>query len=813
MANELNTEPDDMDYSSLKQSLREIEEKYRSLFEDAVFPIWEEDFSDVKRFFDHLKETGIVDLRAHFDQYPDDLLKCVSLVKITDVNTACVSLFEADSKAQFFHLQPSTFTDETWQVFREEIISLAAGNTEYESEMPIIDFKGNEKNVILKLKVSRESKETLSRVFISLIDITSIKRAKELIKESEMRLNRGENVSKGGNWELYFDTGIITSSSGAAKIYGIPGQKWELSVVQTIPLPEYRPILDNALKRLVDYGEPYDLEFKIKQNGTEKILDIHSIAEYDAKKRMLFGVIQDITDRKQAEEAKIVSEEKYKGLFDANKDGISIFYVNPENGQLSNFAEVNDTAALMVGYTKEEFLKLSVFDLEANPDKNSLIDMQRQIMEKNSATIETILRHKNGREIPVEIVVAPIRYNNQIALMNIVRDISERKQTEMELIAAKNKAQESDRLKSAFLTNMSHEIRTPVNAIIGFSGLLDDEFLSQKERSDYVSIIRNSGNQLVRIINDIIDISKIDSKLIVMSKIDFNLNNFLDNLFQIIQNEKIVKNKSQLEVHLFKALPDTMSTMHSDEERLRQVLFNLLENAIKFTSAGFIQFGYTIQGDMIRFFVKDTGRGISPEKQSVVFERFRQEDETYTRQFGGTGLGLTISKGLVELLDGTIWLESIEGQGTSFFFNLPFTLIEDVLAIDEPKAVQANAYDFSGKTLLIAEDVVENYELLKIYFNQTQAEILYAENGMKAIEILNHHNYIDLILMDIQMPVLNGYEATTVIRKAYPTLPIIGITAYAFPEDRQRCLDAGCNEVITKPIVKAALLDLIDSYL
>jgi len=382
-----------------------------------------------------------------------------------------------------------------------------------------------------------------------------------------------------------------------------------------------------------------------------------------------------------------------------------------------------------------------------------------------------------------------------------------------DLKAALAKAEESDRLKSAFLANMSHEIRTPMNGILGFADLLNDDFIDPDEKRRFINIIKTNGQHLLSIINDIIDISKIDSNQLKITNVNFNLNHLLDELFIAYQNEIVQKGKTEITLQLDKALQDAQSHIISDDIRLRQILYNLISNSLKFTKSGFIRFGYSLSGDNLEFFVQDTGKGIAANKQSIIFERFRQEEETHTRQFGGTGLGLTISKALVELMGGKIWLSSEEGDGSTFYFTIPYI---PFVAQPEPsheKNHQKNHFDFSRKTILAADDVQVNLDLISVYLKKTNASLLFANDGKEALEICKNNPAVDLVLMDIQMPVMNGYEATREIRKFNKDLPVIAFTAYVFANDKIQCLEAGCNDFIPKPMDKNLLLKMLNKYL
>ena len=337
-----------------------------------------------------------------------------------------------------------------------------------------------------------------------------------------------------------------------------------------------------------------------------------------------------------------------------------------------NINEVNDKTIKEYGYSRAEILKMNIKQLSPT-ETDDAMGMQPDLIHKNDGSlIETLHIRKNGEKFPVEISGRIIEVDGIKYYQAIIRDITERKKTEADLIKAKEKAEESDRLKTAFLNNMSHEIRTPMNGILGFAEFLDDETLSQEERRQYISIINNNSLLLLSIINDIIDISEIDSNQLTLSNVSFNLNHMLDELLITIEHEKALQNKTGLTLSLDKSCGEYNFTIISDDVRIKQILYNLLNNAMKFTQKGFIKFGYTATGDTLKFFVQDTGKGIPKDKQSLIFERFRQEEETYTRHFGGTGLGLSISKGLVELLGGNMWLDSDEGIGTSFYFTIPY---------------------------------------------------------------------------------------------------------------------------------------------
>jgi signal transduction histidine kinase/ligand-binding sensor domain-containing protein/CheY-like chemotaxis protein len=372
-------------------------------------------------------------------------------------------------------------------------------------------------------------------------------------------------------------------------------------------------------------------------------------------------------------------------------------------------------------------------------------------------------------------------------------------------------AEQADNLKTAFLANMSHEIRTPVNSIIGFADLMKDPDLDPAEQRAYLEYITNGGNTLLKLINDIIDISKIEAGQIQVEKEECDLNSMFTELFITFYEHMKKKNKRNIELKISDDCRKKKTRLLTDSTRLKQILSNLIGNAIKFTDKGQIEFGYRIDfPDKILFYVKDTGIGIPADKLIIIFQRFRQVEETYTRNFDGTGLGLAISKKLTQLLGGEMWVESDEGKGSTFFFTLPYdtTLVEEEIA--ETSEEDLDPAVLEGKRILVVEDEYTNFLLIETIFRNIGVDIEHVKDGHSAIKSVEKHNgSLDLILMDIKVPGLNGYEATREIRKINPGIPIIAQTAYAMSNERQKCLDAGCSDYIAKPYTKVQLLKVI----
>ncbi len=390
-----------------------------------------------------------------------------------------------------------------------------------------------------------------------------------------------------------------------------------------------------------------------------------------------------------------------------------------------------------------------------------------------------------------------------------------RQELENQLIDAKNRAEQSDRLKSAFLANMSHEIRTPMNAILGFSQLLTMPKLNDEKRKVYTEIINNKGNILIKLINDIIDASKVEAGQLMVVLNPFNLNKMLANINLFYQKEKVFQNRENVDIRL--SIPNKEGALEflSDEGRIEQVFTNLISNALKFTERGFIEFGYLLDASHIKFFVKDTGVGIPPDMHQVIFDRFRQVDSESTKKFGGTGLGLAISKAIVNLLGGSIWVESESGVGSTFYFTIPYnsSTLQKTEQLPEAEMVEDVLPDWKNRVVLIAEDEEVNYILLSELLAPTGVTLLWAKDGAQAVELIKKLKRVDLILMDIKMPVMNGYAATLEIRQVNPDIPIIAQTAYAFSNDKQKAEAAGCNDYITKPISSNELIAKMSRFI
>jgi PAS domain S-box-containing protein len=407
-----------------------------------------------------------------------------------------------------------------------------------------------------------------------------------------------------------------------------------------------------------------------------------------------------------------------------------------------------------------------------------------------------------------EINHTGMMYEGKKAMLEIFQDITERKENEQELIRAKEKAEEGDRLKTAFLHNISHEIRTPMNAIVGFSALLGEPDIDSQSRKSYIDVIMQSSNHLLSIITDIVDISNIEANLIKIVKSELNVNSTLKSLcgqFLPKANEK------NIQLAWETIIPDSNALILTDRTKFTQILSNLVSNALKFTDKGSVKLSYCLKDNFLEFSVADTGIGIAPQFHEKIFDRFYQVQNGSSRLYEGTGLGLSISKAYVEMLGGKMWLSSQPDRGTTFSFTIPYErAVEAVVAAVTRKA--PSGYVFSEKkVILIAEDVESNFKLIKYFLAGSNVEVIQAGNGKEAVEKFNSAAIVDLILMDIKMPVMDGYTAVRLIREKNNSVPIIAQTAYA--DDREKAIECGCSGFISKPFDKKALFKVLSEFI
>ena len=441
---------------------------------------------------------------------------------------------------------------------------------------------------------------------------------------------------------------------------------------------------------------------------------------------------------------------------------------------------------------------------------------------KKVTDYELTARARDGKQTVVSYNATTF-YDRDRTLQGVVamaRDVTERKRVEAELQQAKAMAETASQTKSDFLASMSHEIRTPLNAIIGMADLLKETPLTSDQRA-YADVFQEAGNSLLLLINDILDLSKMEADQLVLEEVDFDLAELLESAMSLMNLRAHEKSLSLV----YKLAADVPTSLAGDVMRLRQILLNLLGNAIKFTERGEVALWVELETDapepgLLRFSVSDTGIGIPPEKRDAIFNSFTQVDSSTSRKYGGTGLGLTISKRLVELMGGRIWVESVPGHGATFSFTVRLRARTERPAAAREKPVQPAPRAIAGDDLdvhvLVADDSIHNRMLLQAYLRSARYLVDTVENGAEALEKARAGHY-DVILMDMQMPVMDGYTATRAIRQweqgeKRARVPIIALTAYALSGDRSKCLEAGCTDYLAKPIKKEALFAVIAGH-
>lgn len=369
---------------------------------------------------------------------------------------------------------------------------------------------------------------------------------------------------------------------------------------------------------------------------------------------------------------------------------------------------------------------------------------------------------------------------------------------QQDLFIATAKAKESDMLKNAFLANMSHEIRTPMNAILGFSHIIHNQDICVSEKQHFVELINQNGRNLMMLLDNIIDISKIDAGQLEIKSTHCDVNSILTDIHAHFQNEAMRKTCGKLVVTLNIVSKDELMIV-VDAQRLRQVLFQLIGNAVKFTDSGVVEFGYSLSADEILFYVKDTGVGIPKGMEDEVFKRFSKFNDNQNRLFGGIGIGLSIAQNLVELMGGRIWNDRTIDSGAIFYFTLPYNPVEVNVRNTCVNSIMPIRFDWEGKTFLVAEDEEDNFRYIEVVLSMSNAQLLWARNGNEAIKIFRSKKNIDLVLMDIKMPGLDGYSATKLIRQM-SDVPVIAQSAYTFSDEKDRLMKAGCDDFIEKPI-------------
>jgi PAS domain S-box-containing protein len=639
----------------------------------------------------------------------------------------------------------------------------------------------------------RQLNDNLKRLSDELYERKRIERALRASEENFRVLF--EQAAEGINISD-FSGEILLANESFSKMTGYSKDELEGKNISILFEPE--ELEKNPVRYdLVDKGEiVMRKRTLLKKNG--KSIQVESRTKKMADGR-LQSFITDISERTKAEK----TLKDFERIFNLSANPICINYLD------GTLIKVNPAFSKSLGYSENEIEGKKLFDFMHPGDIEKTISYVREKIKVKADLLQFKNRYiaQNNSIVWFSWITQPI-YEEKISF-SFAHDITHLKQIENELIAAKDKAEESDRLKTAFLENMSHEIRTPMNGIIGFSEMFLDQGLTQYQRKHYAQIVINSGQKLLTILDDILDLSRLETGQIEITKEAVNINKQLDELYIFFLSKAVEK---KLDFKVEKDLPDDNSFITTDRNRLYQVLSNLLVNAFKFTRDGHIHFGYRTEGNFLKFYVEDTGIGIDKAMHQKIFERFRQANIDITKNYGGSGLGLSISQKLVVLLGGKIGVESEPGKGSNFFFTLPYIPSDRESIPDSLGASKKEKTGRKGFTILVVEDDETNYEYLSELLLKMGYKVLRAADGINAIQIAEEHREVDLVLMDIKLHVMNGYDATKRIKLLRPKLPVIAVTAFAMSADREKALQAGCDDYIAKPVGTDALIRLIDHY-
>ncbi|MCX6288039.1 MAG: PAS domain S-box protein [Bacteroidetes bacterium] len=669
------------------------------------------------------------------------------------------------------------------------------------------DLNRTNKELLKELQDLKKEYDTLKSSYDN--DIKKCTQVEDALLESKAKYQAIFESTGTATLIVEEDTTILMANKECQSITGytpdeLMGHKW----VQYVAPDCLQEMLKNhQLRRQNPDLVPKKYEVKlINKKGEVRyaFLDIGMIP--DTKQSVVS--ILDFTDRKRVEEALIHEQDLMSALMDNIpdhiyfKDTTSRFFRN-SRAHVQSFGLTDSNQ--LVGKSDFDFFVKEVAQRQYEDEQEIIRTGQSINKEEFTTRNDNSVNWYYSTKMPLRNKDGKI-----IGTFGISRDITERKRAEKELIIAKEHAEESDRLKSTFLANMSHEIRTPMNGILGFAHLLTEPNLTGEEQQEYIRIIEKSGVRMLNIIHDIVDISKIESGQMETTISATDINKQIEYLFAFFKPEA---ERKGIQLSVKNNFMSKEAIICTDREKIYAILTNLVGNAIKFTCQGTIELGYEKKDKFLEFFVKDTGVGIHRDQTEIIFERFRQGNDLITRPYEGTGLGLSISKAYVEMLGGKIWVESELGKGSIFYFTIPYNAEKQTKFVigDLPSGIAAVN---QGKKLkiLVVEDDETSETLITTMLKKDGTEFLYARTGIEGVEVCRKNPDINLVLMDIRMPEMDGYEATRQIRQFNKDLVIIAQTAYALTGDREKAIEAGCNDYIAKPFNCDALKELIQKH-
>jgi PAS domain S-box-containing protein len=796
-----------------ERGLKSSMKRYSGLFENAPISLWEEDFSELLPFLDKQLAKYKIPLETLLEKYPEILVQCIKKIRIIDVNKMTLQLYEADSKKELLENLDKTFSNKSLVAFKQIVIALYKRENIVTIISQNITLKGREIDIQINISNLSDDEAHTNRVILSIIDFTNLQIAEKELRSSEARFRSIFENNHSIMLLIDPENGrFIDVNQAALDYYGYSFDKFTGGMsVYDINL-ESREETDKNLKKVKATDKEY---FTFKHRlSTGEIRDVEIYTgqlQYEAK-TVFLSIVHDITETLKNREVLKEAKEKLESIFRAAPIGIGVVSTRI-------FTEVNDRFCEILGYTEKELIgKESRLVYVTDEEFERVGEIKYgQIETSGTGSVETKFRRKDGQIIDVILSSTPLDLDDLSKGVSFTAlDITKRKIAELDLIKALKKATESDRLKSSFLATMSHELRTPLNAIIGFSDIMA-EVEDPKTIDNYASIINSSGKHLLRLVEDVLNISLIESGESKLVLENCQVLPLLSEVHKIITYEQQHQNKQHLVLKMVVPPNEENLVLNTDPSKLKQILINLLKNALKFTPEGEIEYGFTRETnngkEVITFYVSDTGIGISKAKSKIIFEMFRQGDESFSRTFGGAGIGLTISKKLAQHLGGDLWMESKKGKGSIFYFTVPISDGKDVTINTVEEVIDNSSGTYGMRTVLIVEDDETSYEFLKFVLEKEGINILWAKNGLSAIQTCKEREEIDLVLMDINLPELNGYDATKEIKIVKPDLPIVAQTSYAMAGDREKTAEAGCDDYISKPINRELLFKILDRFL
>jgi PAS domain S-box-containing protein len=641
-------------------------------------------------------------------------------------------------------------------------------------------------------------------------DISRQKDFEQKYKEKKQRYKLSAKASDNGIWDWEVDSEDMHLSRKWKSQLGYYHDELENTFATWMDLlhhDDYNRVKHSFDKFLKSSSVIFESEFRLKhKDGLYRWFKCRAAAVRDDKGKAIriLGANHDITAEKK-------SQEDLRMFHQAIMQSPVPFVITDTDGYIELF---NPAFSKITGYAKDELVgKKTNIQKSGYHPQSFYKTLWDTILSGNEWRGEFKNRNKKGNHYWELASISSLK-NEQGEIthyLKISEEISSIKKMEDDLRKSNKRAILENQTRNSFIANMSHEIRTPINGIIGFSELLKSGNLTEDQQLRYVDIIEESSRDLLVLIDDMIDISKIEANELKLKKDAYSLKTLLQDLSEEFRQMKTQKKKGQLEIRFRSPQLKHHDFIFTDQKRLKQILTNLFDNSLKFTDSGYIEVGYQLLStNKLQFYVEDSGQGIPKNQLKNIFSRTTSHAHSIKDKAGGAGLGLAICQGLVKLMEGDINVKSIPNKGSIFYFTVPYDKISS-----PPKESKKNLftdYDFKDFTILIAEDVDYNFEYLKEILRETNAKILWAKDGIDALNLYSK-NKVDLILMDIQLPEIDGYEATRTIRESNEDIPIIAQTAYAMSDDHQKCFSAGCNEVLTKPIKMKVMLETLARYL